>query len=169
MFNCGLENGQYLVTQLGAMQNQAAESALRHAQKRYDQHLALYAEGSMHRVLPRLLDFFSGLGGLLATTPANEVAFHASYNKASARRILSALTARELRKSLELVHGRVLKHFDGSDSASLKQRVWRAIQDWFVTEYQQWLAMLGTVYPGTDVQLPISLDDVTACFAEFRL
>lgn len=151
------------------MQNRAAEIALRHAQKRYDQHLALYAEGSMHRVLPRLLDFFAGLSSLLTTTPANEVAFHASYNKASARRVLSGLTLRELRKSLELVHGRVLKHFDGADGVLLRQRVWRSIQEWFVAEYRRWMEIIESVYPGTDVQLPFGVADVTACFAELHV
>lgn len=165
-----VENGHYLTSQLQDLRQQinAVESSLTMAKARYDRHLSLYSTLSLGRHLGRLMEFFEGMETLLLTknTPAEEVAFHASYNKASARRVLGAYSLREIRKALEALHLRVIKHFDGQPT--LQQTVWRAVQDEFVKASSRWVEYLRQVYPesGADVQLPYSIDDARACFSE---
>lgn len=161
-----LENGYHLVSQLTALANPAVEASLRLAQKRYDHHLHLYAQLSLQRVLPRLYDFFDGMGTALNNTPAEEVAFHAAYNKASARRMLAAHGIREIRKAIELVHGRVLKHFPVE--AHLRQVVWRTCQERFVADSSEWSRNLGRVYPRSDLQLSYTGDDAMTFFSDTR-
>lgn len=165
-----LENGQFLVSQLNNLRGltgTAVEVSLTMAQARYDRHLALYAAFSLHRVFGRLMDFFAGIDTQLTTVPPEEVAFHPNFNKASARRVLTAFPAKEIKKGLEAVYGRVIKHFEGD--STLQQTVWRAIQDEFLRENKQWEAHITRVYPeggGDPVQLAYTLKDALAYFGE---
>lgn len=161
-----LQNGYHLVSQLTAIPGPAVEASLNLARKRYDNHLHLYAQLSLQRALPRLYDFFDGISATLSNTPAEEVAFHAAYNKASARRVLSAQGIREIRKAIELVHGRVMKHFPVE--AHLRQVVWRTCQERFVNDSTEWAEYLKRVYPGSDLQLSYTIADAMALFSDSR-
>ncbi|PJF17479.1 Exocyst complex, component Exoc1 domain-containing protein [Paramicrosporidium saccamoebae] len=159
-----IQNSHYLVSQLDAIKSPAVETSLRLAQSRFDHHLSLYSSLSLHRFFSKLLEFFDGISAQLENTPPEEVAFHASYSKASAKRVLTAYPVREVRKNLELVWVRVEKHF--GDDKTVRQVVWRAIQDYFVKDSTQFAEAIQKVYPGTDVQLCYSVADAMACFSE---
>lgn len=106
------------------------------------------------------------MAAVLSNTPAEEVAFHAAYNKASARRMLAAHGIREIRKAIELVHGRVMKHFPVE--AHLRQVVWRTCQERFVADSGEWSDHLQRVYPGSDLQLSYTVGDAMALFSDTR-
>jgi hypothetical protein len=159
-----LENAHYLVSQLDAIRSPAVEGSFKLAQDRFDQHLALYSSLSLHRFFGRLLEFFDGISTMLENTPPEEVAFHASYNKASAKRILQAYPVREVRKNLELVWTRVEKHF--SEDREVRRVVWRAVQEYFIKVSTNFAEAIQKIYPGTDVQLGYTVADAMACFSE---
>lgn len=140
------------------------DASLSLAQTRYDHHLALYSSLSLHRFFGKLLEFFDGMEAILENTPPEEVAFHASFNKASAKRILQAYPVREVRKNLEMVWIRVEKHF--ADDRSLRGVVWKALQEYFVGRSTSFAESIQKVYPGADVQLSYTVSDVMVCFSE---
>lgn len=153
-----------MVAQLNSIKGGAVEASLKLAKARYDNHLSLYSSRSLRRVFAKLIEFFEGMSSMLENTPPEEVAFHASYNKASAKRVLQAFPIREVRKNLEMVHVRVQKHF--SEDKALQQVVWRSLQDEFLKDSSVFAEWIQKVYPGTDVQLGYSVADAMACFGE---
>lgn len=141
------------------------EPILRSSRTFYETSLISYARLSIYRVLGRYADYFEGLNNLLKNTAPEEVAFTTTYSKASVKKILLANPFKELKKSIDLLHQRTLKHFNSQ--LDLQEIVWKALRDDFVARERGIQEGLGKVFAGAaDVKLDHSIEQVGLYFIE---
>lgn len=124
-----------------------------------------YASLSIYRVLGRYAEYFEGLSNLLKTTAPQEVAFSSTYSKASVKKMLNSVTLKDMKKAIDLLHQRVLKHF--ADQPKMIQIVWKAVQQDLLTRQTDIVEGISKVFPGaTDISLPFSLSSLNDYFSE---
>ena len=141
------------------------EPILRSSRTFYETSLLSYARLSIYRVLGRYAEYFEGLSNLLKNTAPEEVAFTTTYSKASVKKLLFANPFRELKKSIDLLHQRTLKHFNSQ--LELQEIVWKALRDDFVARERGIQEGLGKVFAGAvDVKLDHSIEQVILYFNE---
>lgn len=159
-----LENYHHLFTQMRGLKVPILETYIKESKRRYEKYLKWYAKMSIQHALGKMIEFFDGIQNLLKTTPAEEINFHLSYNRANAKRVISQYPLREVKKSLELVHRRVLKHFCSEEG--LQQVVWHTIQEELITRYHHCVSILQQCYPNSDVQLLFTVQEILEYFSE---
>ena len=131
----------------------------------YENSLASYARLSIHRAVGKYAEYFDGLGNLLKTTAPEEVAFTSTYSKASVKKVIQSSPLKELKKSIELLHQRVLKHF--YPHQNLTQIVFKAVKEDFLARERSIVDNLGKVFPGAvDVKPAHSIQEVEKYFEE---
>lgn len=159
-----IENSQFLDSGLRSLNLPVLDPILRNSRAFYEQSLVRYASLSIHRVLGRYSEYFEGLNNLLKTTAPEEVAFSSSYSKATVKKMLASLPFREIKKAIELLHQRVVKHFAESGK-EMARVVWKAVQDDFIGRQVLTSEGLAKVFPNaTDVSAPFSIDDLASYF-----
>ena len=138
---------------------------VRSARTFYERSLVNYASLSIYRVLGRYAEYFEGLSNLLKTTAPQEVAFSSTYSKASVKKMLNSISLKDMKKAIELLHQRVLKHF--ADQPKMIEIVWKAVQNDFMARQNDIVDGIGKVFPGaTDVTAPYSLSNLNDYFSE---
>ncbi|RKP12102.1 exocyst complex component Sec3-domain-containing protein [Piptocephalis cylindrospora] len=147
----------------------ALEPYKNYAKASYDQHMQAYIHKMVRRVLGRLMDFFDGVDALLRTGTPEEVGFHAQYNKASLRKLLTGgeghhHSAKELRKGTEGLYRRVYKHF--GEEAGLQQIVWRGMQERVIREVKRAQDLISQCYGDSGLGLDFGVEDVLNIFSE---
>lgn len=163
-----IENSHHLFNQLREMAVAPLEPIVRSSRVFYEQSLATYATLSIYRVLARYAEYFEALANLLKTTAPEEVAFTSAYSKASVKRMLAAFPLKEMKRAIDLLRQRALKHF--SDQKELLGVVWQAVQDEFIRRQTAMIDGLAKVFPGaTDVAPPYALDNLISYFSEVTL
>jgi hypothetical protein len=70
----------------------------------------------------------------------------------------------KIRKSLETLYKRVGKHY--CDEEGLLQVVWHGIQEEFIRLYRHYESLIQKCYPGSDVRLLFTIDDLCGYFSE---
>ncbi|PWN27166.1 hypothetical protein BDZ90DRAFT_232721 [Jaminaea rosea] len=115
-----IENMHHVVQETSKLTHKApALSALvSRADKMYEDSLSNYVHFVLRRPLGKLRDFADGIDSLLkggAGTPASEVSLHSAYSKASFKRLVKEYTTKDVRKQVDALWKRVLKHFDEDD------------------------------------------------------
>lgn len=163
-----VQNTSYLLEALRktAHGNRALEPVLKQAAAEFAKNMAHYAELTLPRILGRLPEFFEGIRRLLATSSPEEVAFHAAYDKGAARRLLLQHPAKDMRRNVEAIHDRVLKHFrTGADGEALAAMVWGSLRGHVEQKVRDYSEIVLQVYAGSDVYFPVAPEDVAAMFA----
>jgi hypothetical protein len=159
-----IENSHYLFSKFSAMEFENA-SILASSKSFYEASLSSYARFSIYRVLGRYAEYFEGLSNLLKNTAPEEVAFTSTYSKATAKKVLFSMPLKDLRKAIDLLHQRVLKHF--YSQTSLQAIVWTSLQEDFLQRERGIAANLEKVFPGSvDVKPAHSIDSLEKYFIE---
>lgn len=141
------------------------EPILRSSRTFYETSLTSYARLSIYRVLGRYAEYFEGLNNLLKNTAPEEVAFTTTYSKASVKKLLLANPFKDLKKSIDLLHQRTLKHFNSQPD--LQEIVWKALREDFIGRERGIQEGLGKVFVGAvDVKLDHSIEQVGLYFNE---
>ena len=131
----------------------------------YENSLTSYSTLSIYRVLQKYAEYFEGLTNLLKTTSPEEISFTSAYSKAAVKKMLGAYPLKEMKKAVELLAGRVQKHF--ADQKSLMLVVWKSVQEEFLRRQAAISEALEKVYPGaSDVRLAYKVEDLIAYFSE---
>lgn len=160
-----IENSHYLYKELKDMQMPLLDHIVRNSRTFYERSLVTYASLSIYRVLHRYAEYFEGLTNLLKTTAPEEVAFTSAYSKASVKKMLNSVPLREMKKAIDLIYQRVLKHFAGQPK--MIQIVWKAVQDDLLARQNDIVDGLAKVFPGaTDISPPFSVANLSDYFAE---
>jgi hypothetical protein len=163
-----LQNTFSLMDDLKSLGLPALEPVLKRSKEEFAKNLGSYAALSLPRVLGKLPDFFEAISKLLQNSSADEVAFHSACDKSSARRVIATLPPKELRKAVEALRDRVLKHFKvGSDGDALVPLVWTAVSQHVKEKIDEYVQIIFQVYPASDIVLMFSSDDVISLFKEY--
>jgi len=159
-----IENSYYLFKKLGES-NLTLETILRSSKSFYETSLSSYARLSIYRAVGKYAEYFDGLTNLLKTTAPEEVAFTSTYSKASVKKVIQASPLKELKKSIELLRQRTLKHFH--PHPNLTGIVWIAVKDDFLKRERGMKENLGKVFPGAvDVKPAHSIEDIDKYFTQ---
>jgi hypothetical protein len=117
-----IENMHHFVKDVGKLQgSMVLEPLMDRAQNILEDALSSYVQSVLRRPLAKMMDFGDGIEGLLRSTPANEVSLHSAYNKQTAKRLVKEYQSKDIRKSIEALSKRVLKHFDEEDITTLSE------------------------------------------------
>lgn len=151
------------------------QSVLSEARQMYDANVAVYARLSSIRITGRhhvkqsvsyRQEFVEALLMQLRSIPPGELPYNVHFTKAAAKKALSSLTVKELRKNVEGLYKRLLKHFDTPAIVSV---VWGAIE---AGQVDKWCAMeraLKDVYgPNAIAELGLQWTafDLQTCFRD---
>lgn len=103
----------------------------------------------------------------LRSIPPGELPYNVYFAKAAAKKALSSLTAKELRKNVDGLYKRLLKHFD---TPAVVSAVWSAIE---AEQVERWNAMeraLREVYGASaiaELGLQWTAMDLQTCFRDY--
>lgn len=158
------ENSYYLFKKFTEA-NLNLEAILQSSKSFYETSLASYAKLSIYRAVGKYAEYFDGLTNLLKTTAPEEVAFTSTYSKATVKKVIQSHPLKELKKSIDFLHSRVLKHF--YPHKNLTVIVFNAVKDDFLARERVMRDNLGKVFPGAvDVKPTNSVEDVEKYFLE---
>ncbi len=168
-----IENSHFLFMELKAIKSVTAgvlDPIVRSAKSFYESSLTGYSNLSIHRVLGKYAEYFDRLVDLLKTTAPEEVAFSSAYSKSAVKKQIQAAGGlKEIKKAVNLLRERTLKHFI-DQASSLIQVVWKSVQEEFLKRQISIIDALAKIFPGTtEVVLPYSVDDVLAYFSEISI
>jgi hemerythrin len=140
-----------------------------------------------------MMDFGDGIDSLLRSTPANEVSLHSAYNRQAAKRLVKEYSSKDIRKSIEALSKRVIKHFDDEEITTLAEglngasnfydasgisaeeiievlgKVWRSLEDGFTIECERMQRILRECYSNNNdsskLLCDFTIEDVRRPFA----
>ncbi|CAO1615648.1 unnamed protein product [Parajaminaea phylloscopi] len=109
-----IENMHHLVQEVKKLVGRAPamQSLAMRSEKMYEDSLSHYVHFVLRRPLGKMMDFSDGIDGLRSSTPANEVQLHNAFSKAAFKRLTKEYTSKDVRKQVDALWRRVLKHFD---------------------------------------------------------
>ncbi len=160
-----IENSHYLYKELTDLKLPRLDPIVRTSRTFYERSLVNYASLSIYRVLGRYAEYFEGLSNLLKTTAPQEVAFSSTYSKASVKKMLHSISLKDMKKAIDLLHQRVLKHL--ADQPKMIKIVWKAVQDDFMARQKEIVDGISKIFPGAiDVSAPYSLSNLNDYFLD---
>ncbi|UZJ53331.1 hypothetical protein CBS101457_002651 [Exobasidium rhododendri] len=166
-----IENMHHFVKNVGRLKGSVAFGPLlRRAQSILDDALSSYIQSSLRRPLGKMMDFGDGIDALLRSTPANEVSLHSTYNRQAAKRLVKEYSSKDIRKSIEALSKRVLKHFDEEEITTLAEggsfydssgisaeeivevlgKVWKSLEEGFTVECERLQRILRDCYSNSN-------------------
>lgn len=158
-----IENSYYLFKKFTESDLTNLEAILRSSKAFYENSLSSYARLSIYRAVGRYAEYFDGLTNLLKTTAPEEVAFTSTYSKASVKKVIQLNHSKELKKSIDLLRQRVLKHF--YPHQKLSETVWTALKEDFLMRERSMRDNLSKVFPGAvDVKPAHSMEEIEKYF-----
>lgn len=164
-------NEDYLIEKLEeatfSSKNTTLSKILHSLRDRFNILLENYSRLSVQRVFPRTITFFDGLRSSIegGSIPAEEASFNPAYSKGNVKRCLTNLTIKEVRKAFDMLHLRVLKHFD--ESASLKKLIWFSMKEFVAKLISGYHSLIDAVYPASGITFPYTPDSLVAILSEY--
>ncbi|KAG9772234.1 hypothetical protein ABEF93_006015 [Exophiala dermatitidis] len=116
-----IENMNYFVEEVKTHHNVVLEEWTERASRDQLTHLAQYTDAVIRRPLGKWLDFLESTEAMMKSTDSNNYAAIAnkpSHSRSSAKKILAAYDAKEVRKGVETLKKRIEKHFTDADDPS---------------------------------------------------
>jgi hypothetical protein len=183
-----IENMYHFVKGVGRLRGSSAlEPLLNRAQNMLDDALSSYVQSALRRPLGKMMDFGDGIDALLRSTPAAEVSLHSAYNKQAAKRLSKDYHSKDIRKSIETLSKRVIKHFDEDEVTHLAEAsnihdasgisaeeiievlglVWRSLEDGYSMECERLQRILRECYSDSSSRIlcDFTIEDVRRPFA----
>ncbi|XP_064407161.1 exocyst complex component 1-like [Halichondria panicea] len=156
------ENYHTLVDILSRLKINCLEVKRDTAKKRYRSHKKIYVKNCLGRPLDKLSAFFEGVESLRAAgTKAEEVGYRLDYSRSELRKCIKEYPGKEVKRGLEKLYRRVEKEVSDSDL----QVVWGAMQEAFIEQAQRFEALIAECYPGANISLDFTLDNLAEYFA----
>jgi hypothetical protein len=134
----------------------------------YHEHMKLYLDAVIRRPLGKLLDFIESTESLLTNTSnPSDIASRASHSRHVAKKLLSSIDSKELRRGADLLKKRIEKHFGDADdpglSRSLVTKVYKECETRYGDAYDRTKKISDAVYDG-QIDLDWTRDEATALF-----
>lgn len=187
-----IENARYLMRELGFRAEQGAASRVlqsirQRAEGMFTDALQSYVATVLRRPLGKLIDFVDGVELLMRSTPASEVTLHTQYARHAWKRVAKEYTAKDTRKSVEVLSRRVLKHFglglEEEESTGLAplesaghtwnadlaedvmQHAWRVAEEQTAREVERFAKMVRAVWTDDSLSFELNPNEVHRIFA----
>lgn len=188
-----IENSHHLVQGASKLLSRApvVGNLVARAEKMYEDSLNHYIHFVLRRPLAKMMDFGDGIDSLRSTTPAAEVSLHSAYSKQSFRKLVKEYTSKDVRKQVDALWRRVLKHFDEDENEGFTltnrpsatgdtlvsgpaaeederrrvvTKVWRRCEQDFVREFERMARIQAECYKGAGATLEVQTGEVARLF-----
>lgn len=110
-----IENMTFFVSELQTNHNVVLDEWVERASRDQLTHLSQYVDAVIRRPLGKWLDFLEGTEALLKSSDYANIANKPSHSRSSAKKILAAYDAKEIRKGVDTLKKRIEKHFTDLD------------------------------------------------------
>jgi len=164
-----IENMNYFVEEVKTTHNVVLEEWSEKANHDQFLHLTQYTDAVIRRPLGKWLDFLESTEALMKTTESyTMIANKPSHSRSSAKKVLSAYDAKEIRKGIETLKKRVEKHFTDADdpsnsSKTLIARVLEECNTRYTLAYDRMKVVVERVYDST-LEIDWRKEDAAAMF-----
>ncbi|XP_067404576.1 exocyst complex component 1-like [Emydura macquarii macquarii] len=139
------------------------ESKRREAQQRYREHLERYVVKYLGQPLEKLNHFFEGVKARVAQgVKEEEVSFQLAYSKQELRKVIEKYPGREVKRALETLYRKIHKYL--SPEENLLPVVWRAMEQEFIRQYQEFENLIQRCYPGSGITMDFTMEDLLNYF-----
>ncbi|XP_075752762.1 exocyst complex component 1-like isoform X3 [Pelodiscus sinensis] len=139
------------------------ESKRREAKQRYGEHLERYVIKYLGQPLEKLNHFFEGVKARVAQgVREEEVSFQLAYSKQELRKVIEKYPGREVKRALETLYRKIHKHL--SPEENLLPVVWRAMEQEFIRQYQEFEHLIQRCYPGSGITMDFTVEDLLSYF-----
>lgn len=161
-----LENYKYLHDVLSLIKVPCLKTKPREAKAAYEAALNAYVTRYFGRPLEKVNIFFDGVQAKVAQgVKEDEISFQLAFSKQELRKVLQMVTLKEVRKGLEEMYRRIEKHAYEPKS-NLIEVIWHAMQSEFLSQYKAIQGMIERCYPGSNLSLMFSIEDVLQVFSD---
>ncbi|XP_072040820.1 LOW QUALITY PROTEIN: exocyst complex component 1-like [Amphiura filiformis] len=159
------ENFHHLHAVLYRLKITVLENERKEAKQKYTEHLQLYVQESLGRPMDKLNSFFEGVQTLVAQgVKEEEVGYQMAFNKQELRKVIQQYPGKEVKKGLDGLCKKVEKTL--CEEENLFQVTWRSFQEEFIRQYKQIEGLIARCYPGANVKLEFSINEVLQYFSE---
>nr|XP_026691670.1 exocyst complex component 1-like isoform X2 [Ciona intestinalis] len=163
------ENYHHLLNCLSSLKIAALENEKKQVRVRYNENFNSYVTTMLGRPLEKLSNFFEGVkqvidGGLRP----EEVGFQLKYSKQELRKCIKEYSGKEVKKGLESVYHKIVKHTSEADHMLLRV-VWQDMQKEFIRQYKDFEDLIAKCYAGSQIKLEFTIDDVLNYFSDIAL
>ena len=101
---------------------------------------------------------------MAAGVKESEISYQLAYSKQELRKVIAHYPETSVRKGLDNLYKKVERHL--CEEENLIQVVWRAMQEEFIQQYKCIEDLIQRCYPGSQIALDFTINDVLAYFSE---
>ncbi|EPB80848.1 hypothetical protein ANCCEY_00050 [Ancylostoma ceylanicum] len=136
------------------------------AKREKEENIDLYVREYMGRPLEKIHVFFEAVQNAIEMrgTKPDEISYQPQFSRVELKKVIAMYPGKEVKKGLEQLYKKVEKHL--VDHSSLLQVVWREMQDQFLKQLQGYQRLMATCYPGSKIELEVSVQDVLSYFSD---
>jgi glutamyl/glutaminyl-tRNA synthetase len=163
----------YFIAEISQMNVPSLIASTRRAQGIYDENLTAYIKIVFRRPFAKIIDFFEGLDRVTKNGSTSEIASNSNFNKSALKKIIKDFTAKDMRKSIDILAKRVEKHFTEEKSttddpagvsAGVLVEVWTACEEDLVRLTETWSSRISQWYSDSGASLDFTKTDVESAF-----
>uniref|UniRef100_A0A452I477 Exocyst complex component Sec3 PIP2-binding N-terminal domain-containing protein n=1 Tax=Gopherus agassizii TaxID=38772 RepID=A0A452I477_9SAUR len=158
-----MENFHHIHCFLYQKKIQCLESKRREAKQRYHEHLERYVTKYLGQPLEKLNHFFEGVKARVAQgVKEDEVSFQLAYSKQELRKVIEKYPGKEVKRALDTLYRKIHKYL--SPEENLLPVVWRAMEQEFIQQYQEFENLIQRCYPGSGITMDFTVEDLLNYF-----
>ncbi|VDM74948.1 unnamed protein product [Strongylus vulgaris] len=160
------ENYHQLYLTLSELKIPFLDAQRKEAKREKEENIDLYVREYMGRPLERIHVFFEAVQNAIEMrgTKPDEISYQPQFSRVELKRVIAMYPGKEVKRGLEQLYRKVEKHL--VDHSSLLQVVWREMQDQFLKQLQGYQRLMSTCYPGSKIELEVSVQDVLSYFSD---
>ncbi|RCN30905.1 exocyst complex component 1 family protein [Ancylostoma caninum] len=160
------ENYHQLYLTLSELKIPFLDAQRKDAKREKEENIDLYVREYMGRPLEKIHVFFEAVQNAIEMrgTKADEISYQPQFSRVELKKVIAMYPGKEVKKGLEQLYKKVEKHL--VDHSSLLQVVWREMQDQFLKQLQGYQRLMATCYPGSKIELEVSVQDVLSYFSD---
>uniref|UniRef100_A0A0V0G9U3 Putative exocyst protein sec3 n=1 Tax=Triatoma dimidiata TaxID=72491 RepID=A0A0V0G9U3_TRIDM len=160
-----MENFHHLFALLSQLKITVLDTQRKEAKQKYNEALRAYVTRYFGRPLEKLNLFFEGVQTKVGQgVEKSEISYQMAFSKQELRKVIKEYPGKEVKRGLDHLYKKVEKHL--CEEENLLQVVWRAMQEEFIQQYKYIADLVEKCYPGANVTLEFSIDDVLQYFSE---
>ncbi|KAM9127937.1 exocyst complex component 1-like isoform 4-T4 [Pangshura tecta] len=158
-----MENFHHIHCFLYQKKIQCLENKRREAKQRYREHLERYVTKYLGQPLEKLNHFFEGVKARVAQgVKEEEVSFQLAYSKQELRKVIEKYPGKEVKRALDTLYRKIHKYL--SPEENLLPVVWRAMEQEFIRQYQEFENLIQRCYPGSGITMDFTVEDLLNYF-----
>eukprot|EP00112_Aurelia_sp_Birch-Aquarium-sp1_P011123 Seg2346.6 transcript_id=Seg2346.6/GoldUCD/mRNA.D3Y31 product="Exocyst complex component 1" protein_id=Seg2346.6/GoldUCD/D3Y31 len=157
------ENYHNIHALISGLKNPALDLEKKESKQRYIDAMGQYVNKRIGMPIEKISNFFEGVESCIASgVRMEDVGYQIAYNQQELKNIMKDYTAKEIKKGLEHLYKKVEKHLT---TENLVQVIWRNMQLEFVRQYEHYQELISQCYPGSNITLPVAVDDILEIFS----